>query len=82
MRNRHPRDIHSFEPVLACAGVRSASDTADDESTPDGSDGVAVHAGTVASDYAADYYGHYAVDGVAYERNDSGSTSSARSPTA
>ena len=55
--------------MLACAGVRSASDTADDESTLDGSDGVAVHAGTVASDYAADYYGHYAADGVSYERN-------------
>jgi Methyltransferase domain len=69
VRNRHSRDIHSFEPVLACAGVRSASDTAEDESTPDGSDGAAVHAGTVASDYAADYYGHYAADGVSYERN-------------
>lgn len=70
MRNRHPRDIHSFEPVLACAGVRSASDTTDDESTPDGGDGAAGHAGTVASDYAADYYGHYAADGVSYERNE------------
>lgn len=28
-----------------------------------------MHAGTVASDYAADYYGHYAADGVSYERN-------------
>jgi SAM-dependent methyltransferase len=69
VRNRHPRDIHSFEPVLACAGVRSASDTAEDESKPDGSDGSVVHPGTVAGDYAAGYYAHYAAEGVSYERN-------------
>lgn len=69
MRNRHPRDIHSLEPVLACAAVTSASDTAEDESTPGGSEAAVPDAGTVSSDYGADYYGHYAADGVSYERN-------------
>ena len=70
VRNRHPRDIHSFEPVLACAGVTSASDTAEDESTPGGSEAAVAREGTVASDYAAGYYAHYAVAGVSYERNE------------
>jgi len=55
--------------VLACAGVRSASDTAEDESTPGGSEAAASREGTVATDYGADYYGHYAAAGVSYERN-------------
>jgi SAM-dependent methyltransferase len=69
VRNRHPRDIHSLEPVLACAGVRSASDTVEDESTPGGSEAAVAGGGTVATDYGADYYGHYAADLVSYERN-------------
>lgn len=69
MRNRHPRDIHSFEPVLACAGVRSASDPAEDESTPGGSEAAFAREGTVAADYGADYYAHYAAADVSYERN-------------
>jgi SAM-dependent methyltransferase len=69
VRNRHPRDIHPFEPVLACAGVRSASDTAGDESAPGGSEEAATRLGTVATDYGADYYGRYASDGASYERN-------------
>jgi 2-polyprenyl-3-methyl-5-hydroxy-6-metoxy-1,4-benzoquinol methylase len=69
VRNRHPRDIHSFEPVLACAGVRSASERAEDESIPGGSEAGVAHEGTVASDYGADYYAHYAAAGVSYERN-------------
>jgi SAM-dependent methyltransferase len=67
--NRHPRDTRVFEPVLACAGVRSASDTADDESTQGGSEASAAHEGTVAGDYGADYYGHYASEGISYERS-------------
>jgi hypothetical protein len=70
VRNRHPRDIHSFEPVLACAGVTTASDTAEDESPPGGSEAAVTREGTVASDYNAGYYAHYAVAGVSYERND------------
>jgi SAM-dependent methyltransferase len=69
VRNRHPWDIHSFEAVLACAGVRSASDTAEDESPPGGSEASAAREGTVASDYGADYYGHYAAAGISYERS-------------
>ena len=69
MRNRHLRDIHSLEPVLACAGVRSASDTFEDESTPGGSEATVAHEGTVATDYGAAYYGHYAAAGVSYERS-------------
>jgi 2-polyprenyl-3-methyl-5-hydroxy-6-metoxy-1,4-benzoquinol methylase len=55
--------------VLACAGVRSASDTADDESAPGGSYAAAAREGTVATDYGAEYYGHYAASGVSYERS-------------
>lgn len=69
VRNRHPGDIQSFERVLACAGVRSALDTADGEPTADGVEASVAHQGTVASDYGADYYGHYAAAGVSYERN-------------
>src|ERR1700691_1784655 len=64
VRNRHPRDIHAFEPVLACEGVRSASDTADDDSTPAGIEVPVPREGTVASDYGAGYYSHYAVAGI------------------
>jgi SAM-dependent methyltransferase len=49
--------------------VRSASDTVDDELTPGESEAPAAREGTVASDYGADYYGHYAAAGVSYERN-------------
>ena len=69
MRNRHLRDIQPLEPVLACAGVRSASESGEDESTPGGSEAAVAGGGTMATDYGADYYGHYAADGVSYERN-------------
>jgi hypothetical protein len=69
VRNRHPRDIHPFGPVLACAGVRSASDTVENEPTPGGTEATAPREGTVATDYGAEYYGHYAAEGVSYERN-------------
>jgi SAM-dependent methyltransferase len=69
VRNRHPRDIHTFEPVLACARVRSAANSAEDESVSGGSDAAAAREGTVASDYGADYYGHYAAAGISYERS-------------
>jgi SAM-dependent methyltransferase len=49
--------------------VRSAADTVEDGSTPDGSGADGARDGTVAADYGADYYGHYAADGVSYERN-------------
>ena len=55
--------------MVACAGVRSAADTVEDGSTPDGSGADGARDGTVATDYGADYYGHYAADGVSYERN-------------
>ena len=55
--------------MLACAGVTSASDTVEDEPTPGGSEADGARDGTVATDYGADYYGHYAADGVSYERN-------------
>jgi SAM-dependent methyltransferase len=69
VRNRHPGDIHSLDPVLACAGVRSASDTAQDETSPGGSEAGVANEGFVATDYGAGYYGHYAAAGVSYERN-------------
>lgn len=69
VRNRHPRDIHAFEPVLACAGVRTASDADDDDSTPAGIEVPVPREGTVASDYGAGYYSHYAVAGISYERS-------------
>ena len=56
--------------MLAFAGVRSASDTVEDESTPGGSEAAGAHDATVATDYGADYYGHYAAAGVSYERNE------------
>ena len=49
--------------------MRSAADTVEDGSTPDGSGADGARDGTVATDYGADYYGHYAADGVSYERN-------------
>jgi 2-polyprenyl-3-methyl-5-hydroxy-6-metoxy-1,4-benzoquinol methylase len=55
--------------VLACAGVRSASDTFEDESTPSGSEATVAHEGTVATDYGAAYYSQYAAEGVSYERS-------------
>lgn len=36
---------------------------------PDRSEAEAAAAGTVSTDYGAEYYGHYASEGVSYERN-------------
>src|SRR6202011_3216297 len=55
--------------VLACAWVRSASDTAEDEPALDGSEESVARESTVATDYGADYYGNYTDGGIVYERS-------------
>jgi 2-polyprenyl-3-methyl-5-hydroxy-6-metoxy-1,4-benzoquinol methylase len=55
--------------VLACAWVRSASDTAEDEPALDGSEESVARESTVAADYGADYYGNYTDGGIVYERS-------------
>lgn len=49
--------------------MRSASDTAEDESVLGGSEATNAHDSTVATDYGATYYRHYSDGGINYERS-------------